>query len=166
MFQRRKQEFSRSLQQILIQVSHDKIVRNLLQDRASSQFVCGRIEEVISGILTDDRERYIDVLLQKLQTFEALYSREHTSSIRSLGDRLISISREQNADALLQPDVVRLRATQVENVATDSLLVRGRSHLAIPLSRSSVTILRISICPHSGRRSNLLAQRHGLRGKC
>lgn len=137
MFQKRKRDFGQSLQEILLQVSHDPVVRRLMQDRASSQFVTTRIEEIIAGILIDSREKFIDVLLQRLQTLEALYSTDHTSTIRALGDKILSVTDEQNRDEIahvrriqalmeqvrtLQAEVVRLRGSEAERaIITDDI---------------------------------------------
>ena len=127
MFHKRRKNFGRSLQQILIQVSHDEIVRNLMQDRASSQFVIGRVEEIIRSILTDDREHFIDVLLQKLQNFEALYSTEHTENIRVLSDRLLSVTDEQNQDEISNVRRIQTLIEQVNALQAEVVELRGRA---------------------------------------
>lgn len=140
MFHKRRKQFGRSLQQILIQVSHDEIVRSVLQDRSTSQFAFARIEEIIKNILTDDREQFIDVLLQKLQNFEALYLKDHTQNIRSLSDRILSVTNEQNADEIsnirkiqtlveqvraLQSEVIKLRGISTDNLVDVEDIKRG-----------------------------------------
>ena len=125
MFQKRKRDFGESLQQILIQVSHDQVVRRLMQERASSQFVTARIEEIVSAILTDSREKFIDVLLQKLQTFEALYSSEHTASIRALGDRILSVTDEQNRDEIAHVRKIQALTEQVRTLQGELVKLRG-----------------------------------------
>ena len=134
-FEKRKREFVRALQQILVQVSHDQTVRHLLQNRESSKFVTARIEQIVSSVLTDNREHFIDALLQKLQNFEALYSSQHTSSIRQIGDRILSVTNEQNMSEIghvrtiqslveqvrgLQDEVVRLNGEKTDESVTTS----------------------------------------------
>lgn len=127
MFHKRKKQFGRSLQQILIQVSHDEIVRSLLQDRSTSQFAFARIEEIIKNILTDDREQFIDVILQKLQNFEALYLKDHTQNIRTLSDRLLSVTSEQNEDEISNVKKIQTLVEQVRALQAEVIRLRGLS---------------------------------------
>lgn len=126
MFRKRKSAFQRSLQSILIQVSHDPIVRNLLQDKASSQFISNRIEEIIKDVLVDDREKFIDVLLQKLQAFETLYSAEHTKNIRELGSRMISVSDEQTTEEISNIRRIQLLIEQVNSLQKELVTLRAK----------------------------------------
>lgn len=131
MFQKRKKSFGKSLQQILIQVSHDEVVRHLLQDRSSSQFIIGRIEEIIKSILISDREQFIDILLEKIQNYESHFNQSHAQSVMAISDKLLSVTEEQNSDEItnlrkvqtlveqikaLQAQIVELRAKETEKV--------------------------------------------------
>lgn len=69
-FQTRKKNFSHSLKKILLQISKDQLIQKLALDEASSYFISNRIEEIANTIFTDDREKYIESLLQIIEKLE------------------------------------------------------------------------------------------------
>lgn len=131
LYNKRKQVFLKSLQDILLKLTQDRIVKQMLQDRTSGQFITRRIEEIISQVITDDREAFIDILARKLNSYETLYSKEHSAKVRELGTRILSISDKQNAGEVhhmrqiqslmeqvqaLQAEVVTLRAANADKM--------------------------------------------------
>ena len=108
-----------------MQVSNDATVRHLLQTRESSQFITTRIEQIILSVLTDNREHFIDTLLQKLDSLEALYSNQHTKSLRQLGDRIISVATEQNAEEIAHVRKIQLLLDQVHGLQDQVVKMNG-----------------------------------------
>jgi len=100
LYNSRKNQFATSLQSILNTVAQDKIVKQMLQDRTSGQFISRRVEEIIFKVLNDDRELYIDSLLTKIQKYETILSDEYAEVLKILGTKILSISDAQNSSSL------------------------------------------------------------------
>ncbi|OHT04485.1 hypothetical protein TRFO_28051 [Tritrichomonas foetus] len=66
----RKKNFSRSLKKILSSISNDELIQKLALDEASSHFISNRIEEIAKSVFEDDREKYIESLLNIIHTIE------------------------------------------------------------------------------------------------
>ena len=126
----RKKVFIQSLQTILQKIAQDRIVKQMLQDRSSGQFITKRIEEIVAQVIFDDREIYIDTLVQKLNAYEKLYSKDQAQMIRNLGTKILSISDAQNAGEVhyvrqiqtlneqvqaLQAEIVNLRTQKADH---------------------------------------------------
>ena len=121
-YQTRKQVFLQSLQRILLKISEDRIVKQMLQDRTSGKFIAKRLQEIVQQVIHDDREVFIDVLVQKLNAFESMYSESQTNKVRELGNRILALSDEQNAGEVhnmrrMQSLVEQVQALQAEVVA-------------------------------------------------
>lgn len=130
LYNRRKQVFIQSLQSVLQKIAQDKIVCQMLQSRTSGQFITKRIEEIVAQVIFDDRETFIDTLIQKLNAYEKLYSRDQAEMIKSLGNKILTISDSQNASEVhyarqiqslneqvqaLQNEIVTLRTQKSDN---------------------------------------------------
>ena len=70
-FQRRKRSFMESLQKILASTSNDKFIQQMFEDSNSAMFVPDRICELVERYLSDDREKYIQELYQRIRAIEA-----------------------------------------------------------------------------------------------
>ena len=121
-YQTRKQVFLQSLQRILLKISDDRIVRQMLQDRTSGKFIAKRLQEIVQQVIYDDREVFIDVLVQKLGQYESLYSESQTNKVKELGNKILAISDEQNAGEVqnmrrMQSLVEQVQALQAELIA-------------------------------------------------
>ena len=94
---KRQQDFISTLEKVLQSVASDKLVRQMLSNKTSGQFITRRLEELFYQIITDDREQFIDRLVEKIQTYESVYSDEYGEMVKILGNRILSISDAQNS---------------------------------------------------------------------
>ena len=84
-FKEREKNFIKALERVVLTLSDDQISRQMLQDETSEKFIARRVQEVFRKIIFDDRENYIDKILQRLQAFETMYKEEQEEIIRYLG---------------------------------------------------------------------------------
>ena len=96
-YTKRQQEFIATLEKVLQNIATDKLVRQMLSNKTSGQFITRRLEELFYQIITDDREQFIDRLIEKIQTYENVYSDEYGEMVKILGNRILSISDAQNS---------------------------------------------------------------------
>jgi hypothetical protein len=122
--QQRKRRFIKSLQQVLVRISEDRIVRQMLQDKASGQFIMKRVEELLGQILREDRELYIEKILKQLRGYESIYSREHAEAIKRLGDRILLISDAQNTGEVQHQRKIRALQEQVQALKSELVAAR------------------------------------------
>ena len=97
-FCKRKHSFAHALQDVLFQISHDKIVREILQNRCTAQFISDRVCEIFEQCVDDEKERFINDLLKRIEIIENVYLSKHIDSLQEIGQKLLSITNEQNMD--------------------------------------------------------------------
>lgn len=84
-FQRRKQSFLNSLQNILSSNARDNYIKIMFESPESVLFIPDRICELIEKYLTDDREKYIQDLYQRIRALEACFGKEKEAEIEQIG---------------------------------------------------------------------------------
>lgn len=145
LYRRRQSDFMSTLEKVLQSVATDKIVRQMLANRTSGQFISRRIEELLAQMLADDREEYIQRLIEKVDSYEAVYKEEYAEAVKVLGNKILSVSDAQNAGAIqrlrhiqmlideikeLQDEVSTLRKINAENeTQLRQYKVNRRAHL-------------------------------------
>lgn len=124
LYNKRKQVFVQSLQSILMKISQDKIVFQMLQSRTSGQFITKRIEEIVAQVISDDREIFIDTLIQKLNSYEKLFNKDQAEMIRNLGTKILKISDSQNAGEVHYVRQIQSLTEQVQALQNEVVTLR------------------------------------------
>ena len=124
----RRKAFYKSLNKILVNVTNDSVVKQMLSSKNSCVFVTKRLEEIIYRTITDDREDYILKLGKKLHSLQKINENINNQNLRDVGKKVLDVSKRQNAKECdhqrtilmlrkqikaLQKEVVELRVKKV-----------------------------------------------------
>lgn len=112
----RKRSFISSLREILYQISHDRVVKDLLQERTSFQFILERVCEIIEDVIKDGREKYITSLYGRVVAIERFYKSEQMEKLLSIKKKLINAIRSQSADEVAHVRKIQMLTEHVKEL--------------------------------------------------
>ncbi|KAK8886138.1 hypothetical protein M9Y10_041598 [Tritrichomonas musculus] len=87
-FQERKDLFLDSLKKAAAAVVDDEYIKQMFVNNLSKTFIPDRICELVNKNLTDDREKYMTNILEKLNSYEFVFGSERMNQIEEIGFRL------------------------------------------------------------------------------
>jgi len=122
---KRKKSFLKSLEEILVVISNDRIVRDMIQEKNSSVFATDRIIEIITKIITDDREAFIALLFERLGKIEKIVMTDHIKRLKSIGLHLIDVMKDQNVDQLSSIRKIQAFQDQIQMLQQEIVSLRS-----------------------------------------
>lgn len=87
-FRERQNEFLESLRKAVGTVANDEYIQQMFANSLSTAFIPDRIIELINKIITDDREKFISDLLQKLNYLEISFGEMYMQKFENIGQHL------------------------------------------------------------------------------
>ena len=119
LFEERKNVFLESLERIITFTGSDRFIKQMFVDDNSSLYVPNRVCEIVYHVLRDDREKFVKMLMERIEAFEACFGTSRTRQIEEIGNRLIEMSSHQSLVEAEQRNSIRilkeqLRALQAE----------------------------------------------------
>lgn len=97
-FEKRRKGFVSALQETLYHISHDKVVREILQNKCTAQFLADRVGEIFFESLNRERNNFLISLYQKVQRIETIYLSKHVERLKDIENKLIAAANEQSSD--------------------------------------------------------------------
>ncbi|EAY14159.1 hypothetical protein TVAG_372920 [Trichomonas vaginalis G3] len=131
-FYKRQKSFISALQETLYHISHDKVVREILQNKCTAQFLADRVSEVFNASLNNERNSFTTSLYKKVQLIENFYLSKHIDKLKDIESKLMAATNEQNTDEqhhmkqivalteqvkALQDEIATIHSLEVEKVA-------------------------------------------------
>lgn len=114
LFKMRKKVFIKSLNETLKQIATDPLIHQFFQDPSTERLILDRFEEIIKKIITDNREIFINSLLQKIQKLDQIADEKKRKELQRLGSKIISISREQTMEQISQVSHIKCLNEQIQ----------------------------------------------------
>ena len=154
LFESRQDDFLTSLEQILKQISKDKYIKQMFADRYSAFFTPTRVSEVVYNILHDDREKFIQLLLEKVRSIEACFGPKKAQYLEEMGQKLLKLSKDQSQKISLQRGIIKLlrdqldSTTQSSNITNSSDVIQVNSKQNLDLSKPKQKLSEMGHCVH------------------
>ena len=108
LFETRKASFFASFERILNAMGNDDYIRQMFHNQLSETYVPDRICELVKGILTDEREKYISSLVAQINALELCFGVDHCKSLQKIGQELAQKGDDPEAKKLLLGQVARI----------------------------------------------------------
>lgn len=118
-YQMRKKSFAEVLDKTLLYFKRDQIGRQMLKNTISGSFIADRIEEIITALIKDDQEQFIERLISQMKENETLLKQEENELEQILGDNKEELKNYKESQKVSQ----RLRYIRLL-----SRILKGKDH--------------------------------------
>ena len=102
LYKERHNNFLASLETILKMTAQDPYIEQLFEEKLSANYVPKRIFEIITGILTNDREKYLEELLYRLSLSESCFGKDKQEELEQIGAKLVDATKKKNDSVILK----------------------------------------------------------------
>ena len=90
-FKERQDSFVESLEKAVSFVANDEYIKQMFENKLSTQFIPDRICEVVYKVINEEREKYIVTLIDKLNFLKICFGEEAFKKIQDVGMKLNSL---------------------------------------------------------------------------
>ena len=116
LFQERRDVFLDSLERVVESVGGDRFIAQMFQDEDSAIYVSNRICEIVYHVLADEREKFVDSLMERVRAVEAFFGESKAHEIISIGNRLIEMASQQTEKEAEQRERIKILNEQLHAV--------------------------------------------------
>lgn len=100
LYKTREKSFLESLKQSLTSIASDNSIQQMFQNQSAPFYLPTRITELISLILHDDRETYINNLLNRLHCYQIVLKANNTEEIEKLGSDMLNNKQDHKKEII------------------------------------------------------------------
>ncbi|KAK8852474.1 hypothetical protein M9Y10_017450 [Tritrichomonas musculus] len=143
-FKSRQKSFLDSLERILDSISSDELIKQMFHNKNAANYLPSRITEIISNILHEDRENYIQRLTERLQSYENFDNSTYNRSTFARQDR-----KKLNRDLKTIKTINNSIHSTVNNFSNDIRIILNKA-------RNSVSRTIDSLVHDNGQLKNRL----------
>ena len=116
LFQERRDAFLDSLERVVESVGGDRFIAQMFQDEDSAIYVSNRICEIVYHVLADEREKFVNSLMERVRAVEAFFGESKAHEIIAIGNRLIEMTSQQTEKEAEQRERIKILNEQLHAV--------------------------------------------------